>query len=72
MQNKDITKAINDVKIHGYLIRAKHGIAPTSLHYWMNGLSLIKRKSPLTVLNKQEEEEVVVRYKKMVEMNHGL
>ena len=59
----DMMKAIDDVEFNGYSIKAaakKYGIAPTSMHYWLNGLTHTKRKGPLTVLSEQEEAEVVV------------
>ena len=59
----DMMKEIDDVKFNGYSIRAaakKYGIAPTSMHHWLNGLTHTKRKGPLTVLFEQEEAEVVV------------
>jgi len=40
-------------------IAKKYGIAPTSLHYWLNGLTHTKMNGPLTMLIKKEEEEVV-------------
>jgi hypothetical protein len=55
---EDMMKAITDVIFNGYSIRAaakKYGIAPTSMHYWLNGLTHTKRKGPLTVLTEQEE-----------------
>jgi transposase-like protein len=72
---EDMMKAIDDVEFNGYSVREttkKYGIAPTSLHYWINGLTHTKRKGPLTMLIKQEEEEVVVWCKEMVEMGHGM
>jgi transposase-like protein len=68
-------KEIDDVEFNGYLVRdtmKKYGIAPTSLHYWLNGLTHTKRKGPLIVLTEQEEVEVVAWCKEMVELGHGI
>jgi len=67
--------AIDDVEFNGYPVRVvtkKHGIAPVSLHYRINGLTHTKRKGPLTVLIEQEEEEVVVLCKEMTQLGPDL
>ena len=56
----DMMKAIDDVKFNGYSIRAvakKYKIAPTSMHYWLNGLTNTKRKGLLQCyLNKRRQK----------------
>ena len=72
---EDVMKAIDDVEFNGYSIRAiakKYGIAPTSMHYWINGLTHTKRKGHLIMLTEQEEAKVVVWCKEMVDMGHGV
>ena len=54
--------AIDDVEFHGYYVQAytkKHGISPTSIHYYINGLTHTKRKGPLRVMTAEDEEELV-------------
>lgn len=68
-------KEIDDIEFNRYFVRAatkKYGIAPTSLHYWLNGLTRTKRKGHLTMLIYQEEEEVVVWCKVVANMGRGL
>ena len=72
---EDMIKEIDNVKYNKYCLREianKYEIAPTSMHYWLNGLTHTKRKGPLTVLTKQEEEEIVNCYKGMDDMGHGM
>ena len=72
---EDMIKEIDNVKYNEYGLREianKYEIAPTSMHYWLNGLTHTKRKGPLTVLTKQEEEEIVNCYKGMDNMGHGM
>jgi len=67
--------AIDDIEFNGYSIRAaakKNGIPPTSIHYWINGLTHTKRKGPITLLSVEEEEEVVVWCQDMAQLGHGL
>ena len=50
--------AIDDEKFDSYyviVVAKKHGITPTSMHYWINGLNHTKQKGPLTVLIEQED-----------------
>ena len=72
---EDMLAAIDDVEFNGCSIRAlakKHGIEPTSMHYWIDGFTHLKWKGPLTMLTKQEEEEVVFWCKDMAQLAHGL
>ena len=73
---EDMLEAIDDVEFNGYFVRAsakKYGIAPTTLHYCLNGLTHTKSKGPLRVLTEQyQEEEVVVWCKEMADMGYGL
>ena len=67
--------AINDVEFNGcYVITTskKHGIAPTLLHYWINGLIHAKRKGPLTMITAEREQEGFFGCKEMVGMGHGM
>jgi len=60
--------AIDDIEFNGYLVQAsakKHGIPPSSIHYWINGLTHTKRRGPLTVMTEEEEAEVVEWCKEM-------
>ena len=72
---ENILKAIDDIEFNGYSVRAiakKYGIALTSLHYWLNGITHTKRKGPLIVLIEQEEEELVSWCKEMANMGRML
>ena len=47
-------KEIDDVEFNGYLIRVamrKFGNAPTSLHYWLYGITHTKWKGPCYYVN---------------------
>ena len=52
-------------------MKSIYGIAPTSMHYSLNGLIHTKRKGSLTVLIEHKDEEVVW-CKEMTDMGHGL
>jgi len=48
--------AIDDVEFHGYSIREaakKHGIAPTSIRYWINGLTHTKWRGFVIVMTEK-------------------
>ena len=67
--------AIDDIEFNGYSVWAsakKHGIPPSSIHYWINGLTHTKRRGPLTVMTEDEEAEVVEWCKEMAQLGHGL
>jgi len=67
--------AIDDIEFDGYLVHAsanKHGIPPSSIHYWINVLTHTKRRGPLTVMIEEEEAEVVEWCKEMAQLGHGL
>ena len=67
--------AIDNIEFNGYSVRAsakKHGIPPSSIHYWINGLTHTKRRGPLTVMTEDEEAEVVEWCKEMAQLGHGL
>ena len=68
LTKENIMKEIDDVEFHGYYIR----VVATSMHYWLIGLTHTKRKGPLIVLTKQEEEELVIWCKEMDYMSHGV
>ena len=66
---------INDIEFNGYYVRAsakKHSIPPSSIHYWINGLTHTKLRGHVTVMTKEEEAEVVEWCKEMAQLGHGL
>ena len=72
---KDTLDAIDDIKFKGYSIHAfakKHGISAPIIHYWINGLTNTKRRGPVTVMTKEEEDEVVEWCKEMAQLGHYL
>ena len=59
---EEMLAAIDDIEFNGYSVRAsakKHTIPPSSIHYWINGLTHTKRRGPVTVMTEEEEAEVV-------------
>ena len=72
---EDMLTAIDDIEFNGYSVRAsakKHGIPPSNIHYWINGLTHTKRRGPLTVMTEEEEAEVVQWCLEMAQLGHGL
>ena len=50
--------SIDDIEFNGYSVRAsakKHGIPPSSIHYWINKMTHTNFREPLTVMTKEEE-----------------
>ena len=59
---EEMLAAIDDIEFNGYSVRAsakKHTIPPSSIHYWINGLTHTKRRGPVTVMTEEEEAEAV-------------
>lgn len=74
-KKEEMLVAIDDIEFNGYSVRAstkKHGIPPSSIHYWINGLTHTKCRGPLTVMIEEEEAEVVEWCKEMAQLGHGL
>ncbi|KAH9291752.1 hypothetical protein KI387_043059, partial [Taxus chinensis] len=72
---EDMLKAIDDIEFNNYSIRAaalKYNLPPTSVHYWLNGLTHTKRKGPAPVLSEGEEKEIVEWCKQMADLGHGV
>jgi len=74
-KKEEMLVAIEDIEFNGFSIWAstkKHGIPPSSIHYWINGPTHTKCRGPLTVMAKEEEVEVVEWCKEMAQLGHGL
>ena len=53
--------AIDNIEFNGYLVWAstkKNGIAPLSIHYWINGIIHTRHRGSLTIVTKEGAEVV--------------